>query len=89
MYFLCAYYKKNISVTVESARVSFMIDKIDTYQGLPHPIQRAEVYSDVLEMYQENLIEVFLFEWSMKVKWLVILVGCAGICFHAFGKQFF
>lgn len=77
---------------IESARVSFMIDKVDTYQGLPHPIQRAKVYSDVLEMYQENLIEV-LKQYPFRVEYEgEMACDTGGVCrdlFSCFWEEVF
>ena len=38
-------------------RESFMMDTLDTHHRLPRPIKRANIYNDVIETYQENIVD--------------------------------
>jgi hypothetical protein len=40
---------------VNDARLAFMMDSLDTHHGTPRPVKRESIYSDVVEMYEEDV----------------------------------
>lgn len=44
-----------------------MIDEMDTHHGLPRPIKREDIYTDVLETYQDNLCDI-LQEYPFRIR---------------------
>ena len=66
--------------TVNTCRESFMIDKLDTHQGLPRCIHRDSVYSDVIQMYQKNLEEIMK-EFPFRVEFFnERAIDTGGVC---------
>ncbi len=53
---------------MDSVRLSFNMDTLDTHHGLPRPIKRDNVYCDVLETYEENLLAV-LDEFPFRIRY--------------------
>ena len=75
---------------VELMRESFMMDALDTHQGYPRAIKRANVYDDVIEMYQENMINVMQ-EYPFRIQYQnERAVDTGGVCrdmFSAFWEE--
>ena len=57
-----------------------MIDNLDTHQGMPRPVHRQHIYSDVMETYGENLNEV-LVEFPFRIRYEdELAVDTGGVC---------
>ena len=67
-----------------------MIDTLDTHHGRPRPFRRENVYSDVLETYQENMGDI-LEEYPFRVRYEnEQAVDTGGVCrdlFSAFWEE--
>lgn len=53
--------------TADDLRQKFMMDTLDTHQGMPRHICRANLFQDVMDTYRENSIEI-LNEFPFRIK---------------------
>lgn len=65
---------------MDDLRNTYMMDVLDTHQGLPRLINREKIFEEVIEMYQNNFSEI-LSEFPFRIKFLnEMAVDTGGVC---------
>lgn len=79
-----------IILAADASRLKYMIDTLNTHQGLPHCITRSCIFEDGVELYRKKLQEI-LDEFPFRICYdQERAVDTGGVCrdfFQAFGSQ--